>query len=224
MNIAVVCANIGAIDSVKGLPKQNMEYDYHYFHEGNLPYPLPNLDNRLKSKYIKIMMHRFLPQYDAYIWLDGKVQVHENNFVELMTKDLVADSPDQYQLCIFPHPDNRLVYEEMNYIISSMKKGSTYLLSRYGHQQMEKELKFYKDYLISAAPVYATTIFSRFNNDYVNRACEEWWIRTLEFSSFDQAMFSLIAADKLSGDNGKNKKILSYSDFETTFSITKHLI
>lgn len=60
MKIAVVVANTGNIDNIKGLPKQSLDIEYHLFHDGNLPFPLPNLSSRMRARYIKIMMHRYL--------------------------------------------------------------------------------------------------------------------------------------------------------------------
>lgn len=206
MTIAVVCANIGGIDHVHGIPRQNMECDYYYYTESNLPFPLPNLNARMRSKYIKIMMHRFLPQYDAYVWLDGKVEVLQNNFVELMTANL----PDN-DICIFRHEYRQNPVEEIEFIEKGMRDGGKYLLSRYGEQSIEKE----KDILHYRMSLYETTLFARWNKKECNEEFEKWWMLLTEYSCFDQALFSYISC-------GISVHQLSRSDFAQTFKIVKH--
>jgi truncated hemoglobin YjbI len=207
MKLAIICANIGGIDHVHGLPRQNMDYTYHYYTESNLPYPLPNLNARMRSKYIKIMMHRFLPSYDAYIWIDGKVKVLTNNFAELMTNNL-------REVNIFPHKDRKTPAEELMFIEQHMSKGNRYLLSRYGDQSIEKE----KQYLWSKGmkmTLYETTLFARVNSEKVNALFDQWWLRTLEYSCFDQAMFSDISGWLNIGE-------LNREEFKDVFEINKH--
>lgn len=206
MKLAIVCANINSIDHVQGIPRQKVDYDYYYFNENNLPFPLPNLNPRMRSKYIKIMMHRFLQQYDAYIWIDGKVQVLQNNFAELMIKNLEGND-----VAIFKHQERKTPLEEIEFIETHMKNGSKYVLSRYGNQQIEKE----KEWFVESMPLYETTLFARLNNDKVNYQFEQWWHKTIEYSCFDQAMFSYIAG-------WLNVDVLDREKFKDTFIINKH--
>lgn len=186
MKVAVITANIGGIDEIRGLPRQTIEIDYYYYNEFNLPVPLPNLENRLKSKYLKIQTHRFLPNYDAYIWLDGSVEINGANFAESFIDEVKHKS-----IAIYRHRERKSAYEEIEYIIEQMLNGSTYLLSRYGNQQIFKELLFFKEkQLPEDYPLFNCFTFVRLNNDIVNKAFDEWWLRCIEFSNFDQAMFS----------------------------------
>jgi hypothetical protein len=189
IKVAIITANVGSIDETRGIPLQNMETDFFCFCDNNLPYPLPNLNNRLKSRYPKMQAHRFLPGYDLYIWIDGRVEIlskdFSKEFLELATG---------FDVAMFDHWERKNVYEEMEYIIGQIKKGSPYLVPRYANQQMEAELKFYADEkLPKDFPLYACTIFSRWNNPKLNAAFDEWWRRCIEFSYFDQTMFSYVA-------------------------------
>ena len=75
-----------------------------------------------------------------------------------------------------------------------MNKGEHYLIERYGHQQLRKELEFYKseNYPNEEVPLFMSGVFGRLNNSKVNKACDEWFMRSLEFTNFDQAMLSFI--------------------------------
>jgi hypothetical protein len=216
MKVAVISADIGGIDPVFGMCKQTIECDYFYYCDNNLPYPLPNLNNRLKSKYLKAQTHRFLPDYDAYIWVDARIRIAGGNFAQVFMEQL-----EGHELVVYKHRERKNVYEEMEYIIDQMSKGNQYLLSRYGNQQMVKELLFYaengmpKDY-----PLFTGGFFARLNNDHVNKCFDEWWRRILEFSYFDQTMLSFVTwQQKL------NVNFIQYDDARThkLFKVESHL-
>lgn len=188
LKIAVMTANIGGIDPTFGIPKQNIEVDYFCYYENNLPFPLPNLNNRLKSKYVKTQAHRFLPGYDAYIWIDGRVKVNGNNFAEEFIRQL-----ENYHLVVYKHRERKNVYEEIEYIINQMNRGNKYLLERYGNQELVKEVLFYKEMgMPNDYPLFTGGFFARWNSDIINNCFDEWWRRILEFSLFDQTMFSFV--------------------------------
>lgn len=188
MKIAVVVANTGNIDNIKGLPKQSLDIEYHLFHDGNLPFPLPNLSSRMRARYIKIMMHRYLPDYDYYVWIDGRAEIISKDFV----KEFVANI-EGFDVAMFRHWERLTVYDEMTFIDERMKEGNHYLLSRYGNQQMGAESYFYIKQGLVSAQLYATTLFIRRNDPKVNAAFDEWFIRCVEFSHFDQTMYTYIA-------------------------------
>ena len=210
-NVAIITANIGAIDQIKGIPRQSIDVDYYCYFDNNLPFPLPNLNNRLKSKYVKIQTHRFLPQYDAYIWIDGRVEVTADVFAEEMIKAMGVKD-----VAIFSHPERKILRHEAVYIIQEMKKGNPYLISRYANQCMELENDFYRECEAADLPLYACTIFARKNNPKTNEAFNEWWRRCIEFSYFDQTMFSVIS-------QGLDIKVLDRKDFRDQFVIGNHV-
>lgn len=187
MKIAVVVANTGNIDNIKGLPKQSVDIDYHLFHDGNLPFPLPNLSARMRARYLKIMMHRYIPDYDLYIWIDGRAEIISKDFVKEFVENI-----EGFDVAMFKHWERGVVQHEMDFISERLNEGNHYLLSRYGNQQMNAEEKFYKDENIHLCQLYATTLFIRRNEKKVNAAFDEWFIRCVEFSHFDQTMFSYI--------------------------------
>lgn len=212
--IAVVCANVGEFDPVFNLPDQSIDCDFFYYTEKNLPYPLPNLNDRLKSKYVKIQMHRFLPKYDYYVWIDSSVQVTSSKFIQHIKNLLECED-----VVISLHPDRDNVYSEMEYILASIDGGKEYLVKRYANEPLEEELTFYKNTgLPDDVPLFATRFFARKNSKKVNEAFNDWWNRTLEFVNFDQAMFSLIM-----WQHGLEVNSLNYPDTVNLFmKVHKH--
>lgn len=216
MKVAVITANIGNVDHCLGMPRQSVEVDYFYYTENTLPYPLSNLDNRLKARYLKSQSHRFLKDYDVHIWVDGRIKIEGNNFVQIFLEQL-----ENHDIVLYNHFDRKTVYEEMEYIIEQMVNGSNYLLSRYGNQQLIKEALFYKEKdLPKEFPLFMGGFFARLNNEKVNRAFDEWWLRQIEFSYSDQTMLSYICWE--------NKIKINQIDFDELrthklFTIGKHI-
>lgn len=186
MKIALITANIGNFDPVTIPVKQlGAQVDYYCYTENNLPSPLPHLNNRLKGKYIKMMTHRFLPDYDYYVWADSNAYIHSDFFA----LDMVEKGWD---VSICKHHERKDVYEEIDYILENMNSGSEYLLKRYKDEPWYEEYEFYLQSGMPDIPLYACKFFARRNVPRVNKAFEEWWMKTLEYSNFDQTMFSWI--------------------------------
>lgn len=187
MKIAVISANIGGIDEVLPIPKQTVEFDRIVYDENNLPFMLPLLDNRTKSRYLKTMPHRYLQGYDIYIWLDGRVQVTSDKFIERIISALT--NTDFF--CTL-HPQRNNCYDELEFILHEMNKGNNYLIERYGKQNIRRELDLLKQINFPKNfPLFASGIFARWNEISTNLTCADWFFKCLEYTNFDQVMFSL---------------------------------
>jgi Protein of unknown function (DUF616). len=187
MKVALIQANIGDFDDVRLIPEQSVPYDYFLITEDNLPYPLPNLNNRLKGKYVKINSHRFLT-HDLFIWIDGRVEITSKDFIKTMIER--AEGND---VVIQPHPERPSPYHEIEWIKAQMLAGSEYLKVRYEQEPFDREYKFYKKKGMPEVPLYACYAFARWNNKKVNTVFQDWWMSCLEFSNFDQTQFSYVA-------------------------------
>lgn len=216
--IAIVSANIGGIDEESQIPaQQSINVDWHYYTENNLPFPLPNLDNRTKARYIKTQLHRFLPGYDLFIWIDARVQITSPQFAETMLK--LAENKDM--VCTLHNQRDNLI-QEMEFIISEIYvEHKAYLKERYEHQAMDLEYEFYlkdKEYIEKGMfeyPLVASGIFAIWNNNANNEFCNEWWRRCLEFSNFDQSFFCYL--------HYKFKKSIKYINYQNPyFKVGKH--
>ncbi len=191
MKIAVATCSIGGYDNLQGAPKQvcdAAEVDFFYYTDDNLPFPLTNLNSRYKARYLKSQMHRYLPNYDLLVWIDGRVKIEGNNFVQSF-----IEQAEGYDMVAYKHQQRKSVYEELLFIESEVIKGSKYLVERYADQPLMKELLFYKHCGIPEDyPLFQGGFFARWNNEKVNKAMDEWWVRLTEFSNSDQSMLSLV--------------------------------
>lgn len=188
MKCAVVISNIGNSDEIYPLVKQSVPYELFYFSENNLPFPLPNLDNRLKGKYFKTQSHRFL-DYDVIIHLDSSIEVIDECFIEYCIEKLKGSD-----IVMELHQQRKNVYEELEHIIDEIKAGNRYLLKRYAKQPFYLEYKAYKDAgLPKTYPLYQCSFFARWNNKKVNEAFDMWFDYIHRYSNFDQSQFSFAA-------------------------------
>ncbi len=188
MKIAVIISNISFNEEIKPLQTQSVEYDLFYFTENTLPFPLPNLDSRMKGKYFKTQAHKFL-DHDIFIHLDSSIEVTEVDFIAGCIEKLQAS-----EVVIGLHKQRNSPYDELEYIIAAMKGGNRYLLRRYAKQPLYAEYAFYKDEeLPKDYPLYQCSFFARLNNDKVNKAFDCWWDTIMRYSNFDQTQFSYAA-------------------------------
>jgi hypothetical protein len=92
------------------------------------------------------------------------------------------------------HPDRSNVYEEMNYILESIKAGKEYVKERYEKEPIAEEMAMYRlQGLPETFPLFACRTFARVNSEKVNAAFNDWWMGCLEYSNFDQTYFSYVA-------------------------------
>ena len=183
MRIAVMSANIGGFDTPHPVCKQSEEYELFYYTENTLPFPLPNLDNRMKGKYFKTQAHRFL-DHDVFIWIDGSIEIIDGHFIRACLIGLEGND-----VVITKHDERDNPYQELGYIHDNLDK--PYLFNRYHSQPFADEVNFYYGQnMPSKTPLYSCYFFARLNNEKVNKAFDTWWDITLRFTNLDQAAFS----------------------------------
>jgi hypothetical protein len=179
MKIAVCTANFGGFDTVKQIPKQDIEFDRYYWDHTNSIYPMDGFNNRLKGKFYKALTHKVIPNYDVYIWLDGNVQVKSPSMIRTMAEGCK-------DILIQPHPFRKSITEEVKFIASEIEKGNKYLKSRYNPKSLFENLRYIdKD----IKKLYACGIFARRNTGRINTAFDSWWHEICLFANFDQIEF-----------------------------------
>jgi hypothetical protein len=117
MKIAIISANIGGIDEIYPPAKQTEDYEFFYYTENTLPFPLPNLDSRMKARYLKTQIHKYL-DHDLFIWVDGSVEIVDGTFLTWVKQQIGRDD-----MIIMRHEERSNVFDELNYIIDAMRAG-----------------------------------------------------------------------------------------------------
>lgn len=184
MKIAVITANFGKYDSVKPIPKQSVKFDRFYFNENNNPFPSTTLNNRSKAKVYKMLMHKILPSYDIYVWIDASIRVKSSKFISNLIRPLKDDDSLQFNVQKHPHRSN--VYEEAKFIVDKILKGSKTLSNKFTATYIGQELNYLQPQLEG---LYACGIFARSHSMAANEMCEQWFIDTVLWSSCDQMSF-----------------------------------
>ena len=141
-----------------------------------IPKELDGLSEVKKQRCIKINAHKYLPEYDFSIWVDGSVKLKKdvNEFVNKNCKDAVVFIPT--------HPQRQCIYDEMNACIR-MKKDTEANIK----PQREKYLKenFPKHYGL----VQSNIMMRCHNNPDCIRLMETWWQEVKNYSHRDQLSF-----------------------------------
>jgi hypothetical protein len=178
-DIAVVTANFGTFDRFHKIPDQDIPYKRYYFNEQNSPFPFDGLDNRMKARWFKIMAHRII-KHETIIWLDGNVKVNSKT----MIREMAEGCKD---ILISKHPSRNSIYEEAEFVINQIAKGSKYLKSRYKADSMRKEIAHIGP---GIQGLYYCGVFARKNSPKVNEAFERWWYENILWANFDQNSFA----------------------------------
>lgn len=141
-----------------------------------IPEELNGLSEVKKQRCIKINPHKYLPEYDLSIWVDGSVKLQKdvNDFVAKFCKDGNIFIPE--------HPTRKCIYDEMDACIKLKKDTQANI-----QVQREKYTKenFPKNYGL----VQSNIIIRRHNEPDCVKLMETWWAEVKNYSHRDQLSF-----------------------------------
>lgn len=163
------------------------------FHSGlwkinKIERPLPD-PTRSARKY-KILAHRFLPEYEYSLWIDGNVVIRGN------VNELIQKYLSNYNIAVFDHAQSR----EMP--LGSLKEGLQRLLEmeRVGKHQdnpdiMERQAKAYfkEGFPDNNGLLWSLALLRRHNKPDVVKLMEAWWGELEKWSKRDQMSFNYVA-------------------------------
>lgn len=81
-----------------------------------IPKELDYLSDVKKQRIVKICPHRYLPEYDVSIWIDGSMQVMQDLNCFVRQYDL-----DKCPLYVRVHPTRHCIYDEAEVCVKKMK-------------------------------------------------------------------------------------------------------
>ncbi len=147
-------------------------------------------DSRLQAKMFKVLPHKFLPDYDISIWVDGNVLIRGdvNKLIDKYLRD--------HDIAFFDHrnlqPDARgCIYEEAKALLEMAGKGKVKDDPRIIQQQID-------DYSAQGYPknnglIVGGVILRRHNLPQVIEVMEKWWQEINKYSIRDQLSFNFVA-------------------------------
>ena len=138
------------------------------------------IDPARDAKYYKVFPHRFFPEYQYSIWIDGSITVKSHDIQELVDKCL-----KQSDWAVFPHPERDCIYEEME-ACAELKKDD--------FSVMEIQTRQYRDngYPPHNGLVENSVLIRRHNRPEVVKICEAWWAEIEKYSRRDQLSFNYV--------------------------------
>lgn len=188
MRIDVITAIIGGMDEPKELPAQSVLCRRALFTDADVPAYYHDLNPRTQALYFKQQLH-VVSDADIMIWLDGKVQPLAYDFVAQCVAAL-----DNADVAILKHGSRSCVYEELDYITSEIRRGSTYLAARYDHRDLPGQRREIKATgYPKRAGLNDCSIIAMRRTDAVCELMDSWWGRCQDEISFDQVWIKVLA-------------------------------
>ena len=144
-----------------------------------IPEELASLSNVKKQRAIKLCPHKYLPEYDLSIWVDGSITVRGN------MNDFVSKNCTDGNIFIPKHPVRSCIYKEMN-TCEKMKKDTV--------ENIERMRKKYQEegFPQSYGLVQSNIIVRRHNEPDCIRLMDAWWKVLKEYSHRDQLSFNYV--------------------------------
>ena len=146
-----------------------------------IPQELLSYSKVKQQRGVKILAHRYLPEYDISVWVDGNVDTRGNVKEYLKDFDFV-----QYSVFIPEHPARKCIYKEKDECVRQKKiVGADINLANEQMKRYRTE-NFPENY-----GLVQTNIMIRKHNDrYCVDLMEKWWSELKDYSHRDQLSFN----------------------------------
>lgn len=142
----------------------------------SIPKDLDGLSEVKKQRCIKINPHKYLPEYDFSIWVDGCVKLKKD------VNGFVNENCKEGNIFIPSHPNRKCIYDEMNACIK-MKKDTEANIEK--QRSRYKNEQFPKNYGL----VQSNIVIRYHNEPDCIRLMETWWKEVKNGSHRDQLSF-----------------------------------
>ncbi len=142
-------------------------------------------DNTRTARKYKILPHRFLPEYELSIWVDGNIQIRGNawDYVNMHLGENNGFSVHNHMDC---YDKRNCVYQEANAIIHlGQLNGGNY---KDDPSTIHTQLQRYMDegYPKDNTLVFTCTVLRRHNWELMKAVAETWWQELKYGSKRDQ--------------------------------------
>lgn len=193
MKIAVITAITGGMDTFKEWPYQinigSHDVSFHRYVDSDVPGRFRHLNPRTQALYFKQQMHEYLPGFDVYLWLDGKIQVLCADFIEQCLGALGDSS-----LAILKHGERNCVFDEVRHIQRQIRHRNAYLTARYGDRDLISQAKtIAKLNYPAGAGLNDCSIIAVRGDDAAQMLFKSWWDMCQDQKAFDQIWIRALA-------------------------------
>ena len=141
------------------------------------PIPFEHEDKARLSRYVKILPHRALDDYEWSLWMDANIQITDKEFYSILDSKM-AEGGTIYQVnhCL---PPCDCTYEEIKTAFQCGRSGFYKALRQYWHLK--------RNGFPAHWGLFENNIILRKHNDAaVRKASEEWWTEFMSYTKRDQ--------------------------------------
>lgn len=145
--------------------------------------------DRARAKRPKALPHDYIPELgpdDVSVWIDAKITLRDENFVETMAEYVLESDAD---MLAFAHPDRDDLAEE---VIATRH----WRPFAFAGQPLEKQVEHYAENwgVPEHAGLAETAVLVRRHTDATRRFGEAWWDQMVTWNSWqDQLSFGALA-------------------------------
>lgn len=195
MKYVVYTCIIGKYDTLNEINQKQDGVDYICFTDDSnlksntwdirmLPDLPQGLTNVKKQRYIKIMAHKVLADYDASIWVDGNVSILGDalTFLEQYHKGVITTLRHPKVECLYTEGKNCMGFKDNPFILTKQ-------LMKYKKEGMP----------LDYGMIESKLIIRNHNDKHCIELMETWWGEVYMFSHRDQVSFNY-ALWKVQGD------------------------
>lgn len=140
-------------------------------------------DPTRNARMHKVLAHRFLPEYEYTIWVDGNIIVNADY---PYIQNLIDTYLKKTDIAMFKHPDRNCIYKEGDACID-LKKDAPDLI--------KKQLDNYREkgYPINHGLIMSSVVLRKNLSPNVIKINEEWWGEISNYSRRDQLSFNYVS-------------------------------
>lgn len=141
------------------------------------PIPFEHKDNARLSRYVKLMPHKALEDYEWSLWMDANIQITGKELYSIVD-DKIAEGNKIYQVthCL---PPCDCIYEEIKTAYLCGRSGFCKTFRQYWHLKRNKFPKHWG--------LFENNFILRKHNDtLVKKISEEWWTEFMKYTKRDQ--------------------------------------
>lgn len=145
---------------------------------------IKGMDNTRRNRMVKLLPHRFFPDYEYSLYLDGSVSIKRTDIRDFVLLHLV-----KHDWAVYPHSSRSCIYDEFDACIERQKDDP---------ETMRRQIERYRRH--GHPEKYGLTentiLLRRHNKPNIIRFSELWWRELQHHSKRDQLSFAYVARNE----------------------------
>lgn len=141
------------------------------------PIPFSCKDNARLSRYVKILPHKVLSEYDWSLWMDANIQITGKRLYDIIESKIIKD----VLVSQVPHldPPEDCIYDEIKFAYMCGRCGIWKTIKQY---YKLKSVKFPSHFGLFENNI----ILRKHNNSFVVNLSQDWWLEFNKYTKRDQ--------------------------------------